>query len=36
MGHTRRIAEALKTTGTFDKMIEGSVPFAEANALFNP
>ena len=34
MGHTRRIAEALKNTGEFSKMIEGSVPFAEANALF--
>jgi len=34
MGHMRRIAEALKATGTYDKMIEGSVPFAEANALF--
>jgi 2-methylisocitrate lyase-like PEP mutase family enzyme len=34
MGHTRRIAEQLKNTGQFDKMIEGSIPFAEANALF--
>jgi 2-methylisocitrate lyase-like PEP mutase family enzyme len=34
MGHTRRIAEALKNTGQFDKMIEGSIPFVEANALF--
>jgi 2-methylisocitrate lyase-like PEP mutase family enzyme len=34
MGHTRRIAEALKSTGEFGKMIEGSIPFAEANALF--
>lgn len=34
MGHTRRIAEDLKKTGRFDKMIEGSIPYAEANALF--
>ena len=34
MGHTRRIAEALKNTGQFDQMIEGSIPFVEANALF--
>ena len=34
MGHTRRIAEQLKSTGTFDKMLEGSIPYAEANALF--
>ncbi len=34
MGHTRRIAEALKKSGRFEEMIEGSVPFVEANALF--
>jgi 2-methylisocitrate lyase-like PEP mutase family enzyme len=34
MGHTRRIAEALKDTGKWDKMIDGSIPFNEANALF--
>jgi 2-methylisocitrate lyase-like PEP mutase family enzyme len=34
MGHTRRVAEAIRKTGTFEKMIEGSVPFVEANALF--
>jgi 2-methylisocitrate lyase-like PEP mutase family enzyme len=34
MGHTRRIAEQLKSTGTFDKMLEGSIPYADANALF--
>jgi 2-methylisocitrate lyase-like PEP mutase family enzyme len=34
MGHTRRIAEALKETGRYDKMIEGSIPFVEANKLF--
>jgi 2-methylisocitrate lyase-like PEP mutase family enzyme len=35
MGHTRRIAESLRTTGKFDKMIEGSIPFAEANSMFS-
>jgi 2-methylisocitrate lyase-like PEP mutase family enzyme len=35
MGHTRRIAESLKATGAFDKMLEGSVSFVEANALFD-
>ena len=34
LGHTRRIAEDLKNTGDFAKMVEGSIPFAEANALF--
>lgn len=34
MGHTRRIAQDLKLTGEFGKMIEGSIPFAEANNLF--
>jgi 2-methylisocitrate lyase-like PEP mutase family enzyme len=34
MGHTRRIAEALKNTGQFDKMIDGSIPFDEADGLF--
>ncbi len=34
MGHTRRLAEAIQKTGTFEKMIEGSVPFVEANGLF--
>jgi 2-methylisocitrate lyase-like PEP mutase family enzyme len=34
MGHTRRIAEDLKNTGQFGKMIEGWIPFTEANALF--
>jgi len=36
MGHTQRIAEQLKETGQFDKMIEGSIPYAEANNLFKP
>ena len=34
LGHTRRVAEALQQTGTFEKMLEGSIPFAEVNALF--
>ncbi len=34
MGHTRRIAEDLKRTGEYGKMLEGSIPFAEADALF--
>jgi 2-methylisocitrate lyase-like PEP mutase family enzyme len=34
MGHTRRIAEDLINTGKFGKMIEGSIPFTDANALF--
>lgn len=34
LGHTRRIASALKDAGRFDEMIEGSIPFAEVNALF--
>jgi len=34
MGHTRNIAADLKRTGEYGKMIEGSIPFAEANALF--
>lgn len=36
MGHTRLIAEQLKNTGQFDKMIEGAIPYPEANNLFNP
>jgi hypothetical protein len=35
MGHTRRIADELKNSGQFGKMIEGSIPFAEADGLFN-
>ena len=35
MGHTFRIAEELKQTGQFDKMLEGAIPYAEANALFS-
>lgn len=34
MGHTRRVAKALQKTGTFDKMLEGAIPYAEANNLF--
>ncbi len=32
---TRRIAEELKTSGTYRTMLETSMPYAEANALFD-
>jgi 2-methylisocitrate lyase-like PEP mutase family enzyme len=34
LGLTRRIAEELKTSGTYTALLEGTMPFAEANALF--
>jgi 2-methylisocitrate lyase-like PEP mutase family enzyme len=34
MGLTRQIAQELRTRGTYDKMIEGTIPYAEANRLF--
>jgi 2-methylisocitrate lyase-like PEP mutase family enzyme len=34
MGLTREIAQELRTRGTYDKMIEGTIPYAEANRLF--
>jgi 2-methylisocitrate lyase-like PEP mutase family enzyme len=34
LGLTRRIAQELKTSGTYTAMLEGTMPFAEANALF--
>ena len=34
MGHTRRVASAVKSRGTFEEMVEGAIPFVEANALF--
>jgi 2-methylisocitrate lyase-like PEP mutase family enzyme len=34
MGLTRQIAQELRTRGTYDKMIEGAIPYAEANRLF--
>jgi 2-methylisocitrate lyase-like PEP mutase family enzyme len=34
LGLTRRIGEELKQSGTYAAMLEGSMPFAEANALF--
>ncbi len=36
MGHTRRIAQALQATGTYEKMLEGAIPYQEANGLFKP
>ncbi len=34
MGHTRRVARELKEHGSFASMLEGAIPYAEANALF--
>jgi 2-methylisocitrate lyase-like PEP mutase family enzyme len=34
MGLTRQIAQELRTRGTYDKMVEGTIPYAEANRLF--
>jgi 2-methylisocitrate lyase-like PEP mutase family enzyme len=34
MGLTREIAQELKTRGTYNKMVEGTIPYAEANQLF--
>jgi len=34
MGLARQIAQELKTKGTYDKMLEGAIPYAEANRLF--
>jgi 2-methylisocitrate lyase-like PEP mutase family enzyme len=34
LGLTRRIAQELKQSGTYTALLEGTVPFAEANALF--
>ena len=34
MGHARRAAEALRTTGNFDAMQAGAIPYDEANAMF--
>ena len=34
MGHARRIAETLRDTGRFEPMLEGAIPYAEANSLF--
>ena len=35
LGVTRRIAQELKASGTYTALLEGAMPFAEANALFN-
>jgi 2-methylisocitrate lyase-like PEP mutase family enzyme len=34
LGLTRRIAQELKHSGTYTALLEGTLPFAEANALF--
>lgn len=34
MGATRRAAQELKRTGTYAAMLEGAIPYAEANRLF--
>ncbi len=34
LGLTRRIAQELKQSGTYNTLLEGTMPFAEANALF--
>jgi 2-methylisocitrate lyase-like PEP mutase family enzyme len=34
MGATRRAAEQLQRTGTYAAMVEGAIPYAEANGLF--
>jgi 2-methylisocitrate lyase-like PEP mutase family enzyme len=34
LGLTRRIARELKQSGTYSALLEGAMPFAEANALF--
>jgi 2-methylisocitrate lyase-like PEP mutase family enzyme len=34
LGLTRRIAQELKQSGTYTAMLDGAMPFAEANALF--
>ena len=34
LGLTRRIAQELKHSGTYTALLEGAMPFAEANALF--
>ncbi len=36
MGHTRRLAQMLRTTGTYEGIIDGAVPYAEANRMFRP
>jgi 2-methylisocitrate lyase-like PEP mutase family enzyme len=34
MGHTRRLAEELKTGGTYELIVDGGVSYADANRLF--
>ena len=35
LGLTRRIAQELKQSGTYTALVDGAMPFAEANALFD-
>ena len=35
LGLTRRIAQELKQSGTYSALVDGAMPFAEANALFD-
>jgi 2-methylisocitrate lyase-like PEP mutase family enzyme len=35
LGLTRRITQELKQSGTYTALLEGAIPFAEANALFD-
>ncbi len=34
MGHTRRVAEALRTGGGYEGMVDGAVSYADANRMF--
>ena len=34
MGHTRRLAEVLRTAETYECVVDGSVPYADANRMF--
>ena len=34
MGHTRRLAEVLRTAETYECVVDGAVPYADANRMF--
>ena len=34
MGHTRRLADALRTVGTYDCIVDGAVSYSDANRMF--
>ena len=34
MGHTRRLAEALRTAGTYECIVDGAVSYVDANGMF--